>query len=232
MLSFGSLFAGIGGFDLGFERAGMRCEWQVENDEFCRRVLEKHWPNVPRHGDIRSCIGLPTVDVICGGFPCQPFSLNGDRRGKHDDRFLWPEMVRIVAEVEPSWVVGENVPGIIQIQLDDCLSDLESLGYATWTCVLPACAFDAPHRRDRVFIVAHLEGEGLQAAGGRSGETPQLPRPTNQTRWAREPDVDRVVYGLPHRMDRVKALGNAVVPAVAEWIGRMIVEVEGGGLSS
>ncbi len=156
-MKFGSLFAGIGGFDLGLERAGMECAWQVEIDEYCTKVLTKHWPNVPKYGDIRD-VGkdLETVDLICGGFPCQPFSVAGKRKGTADDRHLWPEMLRVISELKPTWVLGENVPGIINIFLDQALSDLEAEGYSTEAYVLPACAFDAPHRRDRLFIVANL----------------------------------------------------------------------------
>lgn len=156
MLTFGSLFAGIGGFDLGFERAGMRCLWQVEIDSYCNKVLERHWPDVRRLRDIRDCgaHNLAAVDVVCGGFPCQPFSLSGNRRGKSDDRYLWPEMLRVVAELRPSWVVAENVFGFISLGLDDALADLEAEGYEAWPIVIPACAVGALHRRDRVFVVA------------------------------------------------------------------------------
>lgn len=157
MLTFGSLFTGIGGFDLGFERAGMRCLWQVEIDAYCNKVLERHWPDVRRLRDIRDCgsHNLPPVDTVCGGFPCQPFSLSGNRRGKSDDRFLWPEMLRVVAELKPSWVVAENVFGFISLGLDDALADLEAEGYEARPVVFPACAVGAPHRRDRVFVLAY-----------------------------------------------------------------------------
>lgn len=156
MLTFGSLFTGIGGFDLGFERAGMRCLWQVEIDSYCNKVLERHWPDVRRLRDIRDCgaHNLAAVDVVCGGFPCQPFSTAGKRRGKSDDRYLWPEMLRVVAELRPSWVVAENVFGFISLGLDDALADLEAEGYEAWPIVIPACAVGALHRRDRVFVVA------------------------------------------------------------------------------
>jgi len=157
VLTFGSLFSGIGGFDLGLEKAGMICKWQCEIDPFCNKVLAKHWPNVKRYGDIKEIGGynLETVDLICGGFPCQPFSFAGKRRGKKDDRYLWPEMLRVIAEVKPAWVIGENVPGIIHMELDKALSDLEAEGYETQTLIIPACAVDAPHRRDRIWILAY-----------------------------------------------------------------------------
>ena len=263
-LTFGSLFAGIGGFDLGFERAGMKCAWQVEIDDFCQKVLEKHWPGVDRHGDIRECgrHNLEPVDVIAGGFPCQPHSMAGKRRGKADDRNLWPEYLRLVREIRPRWVVGENVPGLISTMLDEVLSDLEGEAYTVGTLVVPAVAFDAPHRRDRVFIVADAERGRLQQGAGSAGQAGQrwpesggsgedvadspgrgeqpgssrrnvrglqnevLQAGGNTNYWAPEPDVGRVAHGVPSRVDRLRALGNAVVPQVAEWIGRQIVEVE------
>ena len=172
-MTFGSLFAGIGGFDLGLERAGMTCKWQCEIDPFCNKVLAKHWPDVKRYGDIKEIGGLnlEPVDLICGGFPCQPFSVAGKQRGQKDDRYLWPEMLRVITELRPYWVIGENVPGIVKMELDKVLSDLENQGYETQTFIIPACAVDAPHRRDRVWIVAHnnsircnlrgLEGERI-----------------------------------------------------------------------
>ena len=158
-MRFGSLFSGIGGFDLGLERAGMECAWQVEIDEYCLKVLEKHWPSVSRYTDIRECgrDNLEPVDLICGGFPCQPYSVAGKRRGAEDDRNLWPEFLRIVRELRPAWVVGENVPGIVPMYLDEVLSDLEGEAYTCWTFNIPACAFDAPHRRERIWIVAYAE---------------------------------------------------------------------------
>jgi len=158
-MKFGSLFAGIGGFDLGLERAGMECAWQVEIDPYCQKVLAKHWPEVERFSDVRECgsKNLSTVDLICGGFPCQPFSVAGKQRGAADNRYLWPEMLRIIAELHPGWVIGENVPGIVSMALDDVLASLEGEGYTCETFVIPACAVNAPHRRDRVWIVAHTE---------------------------------------------------------------------------
>lgn len=157
MITYGSLFSGIGGIDLGFDRAGMKCLWQVEIDDYATSVLEKHWPDVRRFNNVKT-VGshnLATVDVICGGFPCQPHSVAGKRKGADDDRNLWPEYLRIITELRPTWVVGENVPGIITTYLNTVLSDLESEGYSTQTFNLPAAAFDANHRRERIFIVAH-----------------------------------------------------------------------------
>ena len=147
MMTVGSLFAGIGGFDLGLERAGFEIKWQVEIDPFCNKILAKHWPNVKRYGDIKNVTKLEPVDLICGGFPCQPFSCAGKQRGKEDDRYLWPEMFRVIQETKPTWVIGENVTGFINLGLDDCISDLERAGYAVQPFIIPACAVGAPHRR-------------------------------------------------------------------------------------
>ena len=157
--TFGSLFAGIGGIDLGLERAGMTCRWQVEIDPDCQRWLAYHWPDVRRYGDVRT-IGkhnLKPTDLICGGFPCQPHSVAGKRKGAEDDRNLWPEFIRIVREMRPRYILAENVPGIVSTYLDTVLSDLEGEAYTCWTFNIPACALDAPHRRERIFIVAHTE---------------------------------------------------------------------------
>lgn len=169
-----SLFAGIGGFDLGLERAGMTVVGQCEIDPFCRAVLKKHWPDVPQYEDIRTLKGeqVGPVDLVCGGYPCQPFSTAGKRGGAEDDRHLWPEMRRLVEELRPAWVIGENVAGHITLGLDQVLSDLDALGYASRAFVIPAVAVDARHRRARVWIVAHSDRgrepqqEGFKRKGG------------------------------------------------------------------
>ena len=158
-----SLFSGIGGLDIAAEMAGIRTVGQCEWADFQTKILEKHWPDVPRWRDIRTLTaesfyertGLRTVDIISGGFPCQPFSLAGKREGKDDDRYLWPEMLRVIREIRPALVIGENVPGIVNLALDTVLSDLENEGYAAQPFIVPACGVDAPHRRDRVCIVAY-----------------------------------------------------------------------------
>lgn len=166
------LFSGIGGFSLGLERAGMETVAFCEVDQFCRQVLAKHWPNVRIHDDVRTLDGNEyrgTVDVVCGGFPCQPFSLAGKRAGADDDRHLWPEMLRVIREVQPRYVIGENVAGFVNMELDNCLSDLEAIGYACGAFVIPACAVDAQHRRDRVWILGTNVGNA-SSQSGRSGE--------------------------------------------------------------
>ena len=163
-----SLFSGIGGLDLAAEWAGIKTVGQCEWAEYPTKVLEKHWPNVPKWKDIRTLTGESfyertgrrTVDIISGGFPCQPFSVAGKQRGKEDDRYLWPEMVRVIKELRPTWVVGENVAGIVRMALPDILSELEGCGYRTRTFLIPACAVGARHRRYRVAIVANSDSGG------------------------------------------------------------------------
>lgn len=158
-----SLFSGIGGLDLAAEWAGFRTVGQCEWADYPMAVLEKHWPGLPRWRDIRTLTkesfygktGLHTVDVISGGFPCQPFSVAGKQRGKEDDRYLWPEFLRVIHELRPTWVIGENVPGIVNLALDTVLSDLEAEDYEVQCFLVPACGVDAPHKRYRVVILAH-----------------------------------------------------------------------------
>lgn len=164
-----SLFSGIGGLDLAAEWAGFTTVGQCEYADYPTKVLEKHWPDVPRWRDIRTLTkesfyertGRRTVDVISGGFPCQPFSVAGKQRGKEDDRYLWPEMVRVIKELRPTWIVGENVAGIVRMALPDILSELEAEGYRTRTFLIPACAVGARHRRYRVAIVGYADNNGL-----------------------------------------------------------------------
>lgn len=308
-----SLFSGIGGLDLAAEWAGFDTVGQCEWADYPTKVLERHWPDVPRWRDIRTLTGddfyektgMRTVDVISGGFPCQPFSVAGKQKGKGDDRYLWPEMLRVIRELTPAWVVGENVPGILGIAAEEVLSDLESAGYRAAILNYEAAACGAWHRRDRVFFVANRDngqriptdetiqagrdaaGHGCEAvanaksgdmrndgkqqrstkgekhepwdAGAAAGETfhncvrcgcgrqhrgGKSPQPENGYRRAAEPGmggmadgiphwldgepagIPRIVKGLPHRADRIKALGNAVVPQQAYPIFRAIRMIE------
>jgi DNA (cytosine-5)-methyltransferase 1 len=296
-LSVGSLFSGIGGFDLGLERAGMQVVWQVENDPFCNKVLAKHWPDVQQFGDIKDCgkHNLEPVDLICGGFPCQDVSLAGKRKGLEGERSgLWSEYARIVRELRPRYVLVENVPGLLSSGFGRVLGDLAESGYdAEWDCI-PAAFVGAPHLRNRVWIVAYasqircntrrpqqpLQGPGAPGppqVADAQGVRWQVPgdkekwricftkgpdyttKPTgisdtdskrlqisgnprtlkeSETRifegatinrsnwWTTEPDVGRVAHGVPARVDRLRSLGNAIVPQIAEFIGRQIMKYE------
>lgn len=322
-LTVGSLFSGIGGLDLGLERAGMTVRWQSEIDPYACRVLAKHWPHVPNLGDITQIewSNIEPVDLICGGYPCQPFSLAGVRRGDTDPRHLWPHFADAIRVLRPRYALLENVPGHLSLGFGRVLGDLAELGFdAEWDCI-PAAAVGAPHLRYRVIIVAtntdveqHQSGAHAQrrppaedvptdservelrqqpigvgrgsgaavtrndgstqhvadshsvgsqggsitsrgeevgfardesarssaASGGRYvadadggrfeeqrepvEEEPRQPRSEWGGGWPAEPDVCRVANGVPHRVDRLRTLGNAVVPQVAEWVGRRIME--------
>ena len=157
------LFSGIGGFSLGLERAGMETVAFCEIDPFCQKVLNKHWPDIPIYEDVRTIkdeYDGEAIELISGGYPCQPFSVAGMQKGKDDDRHLWPAMFDCVKHFRPRWVIGENVAGHINLGLDCVLSDLESEGYETRTFVIPACSVNAPHRRDRVWIIAYASITG------------------------------------------------------------------------
>ena len=241
MLTFGSLFAGIGGMDLGLERAGWSCRWQVEIDPFCRRVLTKHWPDVPKYEDVRDVGGhnLEPVTLIAGGFPCQPISHNGHGLVADDARWLWPEFARTVRELRPRYVLVENVAAITGRGLDVVLGHLAALRYdAEWTCIRAADA-GAPHRRERLFLVAHAERLGREAGagvfGGVTAKDVRSPvdwcgvphrNADGRLRLTPRAEVFGVADGFPTELDlaRLKAAGNAVVPAVAEFIGRAIAQ--------
>ena len=284
------LFSGIGGFSLGLERAGMKTVQFVENEPYCQKVLAKNFPGFPIHGDIKTFHYDKPVEIISGGFPCQPYSQAGERRGKEDDRHLWGEYFRIIQSVRSRWVVGENVSGIINMELDQVLSDLESENYSCQSLVIQASAVNAPHRRDRVWIIARRNAMGNSEYNGSStakesrspssvsNNSPQGENKTFQSKgtsgrsniknvahakrkrqsgsrelerscnteknsigetswfeyggegwkrnWDFEPELGRVANWIPNRMDRLKGLGNAVVPQIVEIIGRAIMEIE------
>ena len=234
MLTVGSLFSGIGGLDLGLERAGFQVRWQVENDPYAIKVLEKHWPDVRRHTDITELDAgqLGYVDLVAGGFPCQPVSVAGKQRGDADERWLWDEMRRVCEVVRPRWVLAENVPGLLSASagrlFGTVVRDLAALGYfVEWFC-LSAANVGANHIRDRVFIVARLANTDTSRRDGRPrqlwpGRGREL---ADGDWWATEPNVGRVDTRVPARVDRLRCLGNSVVPAVAELIGRMIVDAD------
>ena len=245
------LFSGIpvGGFALAARWVGWETIGFCEIDPYCQKVLRKHWPDVPIYDDIRELSGeeVGPVDIISGGYPCQPFSVAGERRGEKDDRHLWPEFARIIREAKPTYVVCENVAGHISMGLDDVLSDLEGLGYTWEAFVIPACAVNAKHRRDRVWIignannagksigpidakaqvmqdVAHPNGTQRERGGISGGIREEYTNPGSGSRWEAEPGVGRVANGIPSRVDRLKGLGNSVVPAIPEILGRAIME--------
>ena len=310
------LFSGIGGFARGFEATGsIETTCFVEQDPYCQAVLRHHWPDVPILGDIRDVKGceLPIQpDVICGGFPCQPFSQAGKQLAQDDPRHLWPEMFRLIRECRPAWVVGENVAGLIKLGLDEVLSDLEGEGYATRTFNLPACAVGAPHIRQRLWIIAHADSQGepdkpfddgagsgqlgfgfvadtdnadrrrgterrqvgdgelelhgeerpakdvadtkrprtgveAHRGGRQERESPNTLKPKilpqgngpgsperasasgndgsrrPKDYWQSEPAVGRLADGIPNRVSQLRALGNTIIPQIAEEIGHAIV---------
>lgn len=241
-----SLFTGIGGLDLAAESAGFVTVGQCEWADYPTLVLEKHWPDVPRWRDIRTLTkesfyertGLHTVDVISGGFPCQPFSVAGKRRGKDDDRYLWPEMLRVVREIRPGWVVGENVSGLVRGALDDIIDDLEQEGYEARAYAFKACEVGALFAGERIAVVA--ASDNRRAALRWNAQFPAddcIERCRNNHRGrAQEFDTGQwrklesrpygVAHGVPNRVDRLKCLGNAVVPAQFAPIFRAIAEVE------
>jgi DNA (cytosine-5)-methyltransferase 1 len=216
------LFSGIGGFSLGLERAGMRTVAFCEIDPYCRRVLARHWPDVPVYDDVRALRASNLqADVVCGGFPCQPFSTAsaGKRGGISDDRFLWPEMLRVISECRPSWVIGENVAGIESLALRQVVSDLEGAGYEVAPPFeIPACAVGHDHRRSRFWFLAHanVRGEYGRAVNAKTSILSQF---NDDARGVGTPN------GVSNRLDRrrMEALGNAVVPQIPEIIGRAIM---------
>ena len=281
MFRHGSLFSGIGGFDLAAEWMGWENVFQVEWDEYCQKVLAKNFPNTKRYGNIKDFDGTKyrgLIDIISGGFPCQPFSVAGKRKGNTDDRFLWPEMLRIIEEIKPYFIVGENVGGLVSMEngkiLDRILADLENKGYKTEQYIIPACAVGAWHRRDRIWIIAHpINGEyriNKQSDKKKNG-IQKLNRETVCSRmpigaittntnnrgkrnegiepekiqklkgfqrgkdkriyadWQRRPDLFTPILcrsydGIPNGVDRIKGLGNAIVPQVVYQIFKAIDE--------
>lgn len=239
------LFSGIGGFALAAEWAGWETIGFSEVDEYANKVLYKHWPNVINYGDIRN-IEKIECDIITGGFPCQPFSVAGSQKAQEDDRHLWPQMLRVIKQCRPTWVLAENVPGLVKLGLDNVQSDLETEGYTSRAIIIPACAVGANHRRDRVWILAYTASDGRNEIPiARSNEAPdgecekrafknrhdegcgslrtRVERRGNpKGEWRTESPTIRVDDGIPHRMDRNRVLGNAISPQVAykfmEWI--------------
>ena len=289
------LCSGIGGFSLGFQQAGLsKPVLFCDTDAWCRKVLAKHWPDVPISEDVKELANepdrlIPATNprntILTAGYPCQPFSVAGKQRGTEDDRHIWPYISQIISRKRPAWCVFENVYGHIALGLDQVLADLEAQDYATRTFIVPACGVNAPHRRDRLWIIARNVGnaahngrDGWAAQAGREGQAHQpdeprlsirgeLSRPSeavadtdnegSQGRlpgrqdtqwqgkhgyarcsgtahrqpakdwWATEPAVGRVAHGVSRRVDRLKGLGNAIVPQIAQRIGETIKKAEG-----
>ena len=219
------LFSGIGGFALAAQMVGgVETIGFCEIDPWARKVLAKNFPGVPCHDDVKTLEpkNYGRIDLITGGFPCQPFSHAGKRGGKEDDRHLWPEMLRIINESRPRWVLGENVPGIVSMALDNLLSDLGAIDYEPRTLIVQACALDAPHIRERVYIVAHSM-RGRESLGRDMGGTwREQELDEEQPPW--EEASESPILGddarLPKRLHRprCKALGNSIVPQVAAKI--------------
>lgn len=225
------LFSGIGGFSLGLERAGLRTVAFCEIDPFCRAVLARSWPHIPCYADIRKLTASQlvadgiAVDAICGGFPCQDISLAGRMSGADGAKSgLWREMLRLISDLRPRVVIIENSPVLRSRGLEAMLCELCALGYdAEWHCI-PANAVDAPHRRDRLWIISYPAGQrdGLPpleiSAGWDESE--------HRSWWDTEPAVRRVVDAVSAEPHRLAALGNAVVPIIPEIIGRAIMKTE------
>lgn len=233
-LTYGSLFAGIGGFDLGFDRAGLSCAWQVEKDPYAQKVLAKHWPNVRRWDDVCTFPPEPasdwSCDVICGGFPCQPISVAGRGRQEKDSRWLWPEMLRAIRVLRPRFAVIENVPALLVRGFHGILCDLAAIGLDAEWSTISSCALGAPHMRRRLFVVAYASGS-VGDAGlwiREPGETRTLQRcdaRTAQVLRMESAHRDRGAFnGLAARVGPAwRCVGNAVDPDISEYIGKQLL---------
>jgi DNA (cytosine-5)-methyltransferase 1 len=217
------LFAGLGGFSLGLERTGgFRTVAFCEIEPFPRRVLAKHWPEVPIYEDVRTLKGsdVGPVDVICGGYPCQPFSYAGVRKGAHDDRHLWPEYLRLINELRPTWVIGENVAGHITMGLDQVLSDLEGADYTARAFVIPAVAVNAPHRRDRVWIIGHANKDSKPACAVNE-KARRMPRMVADANRINEQGQQP---SLVDQKERARQVKRQVGPRIAGIGGQWVTE--------
>jgi len=281
------LFSGIGGFSLGLEATGgFETKAFCDIEKYPRQVLQKHWPHVKQYEDIKElnyerlkADGIDSIDIITGGYPCQPFSIAGRQKGEQDPRHLWPEYFRLVKELRPTWVIGENVSGHIKLGLDTVIEDLESEDYAVRPFSISASSIGANHQRERIWILAHsrrsqwpraeqrgenenetrkenanqferssstsevdvanTNNERLQRQWqSRNQFTPRFnssresseegQRTVGQGWWESEPNMGRVAHGIPKRVDRLKSLGNSLVPQIPYYIGKTILEVMNG----
>ena len=218
------LFSGIGGFALAARNVGWETVGFVEIDPYCQKVLQKNFPGVPIHEDVMNYEGQE-CEVLSAGFPCQPYSQAGEQRGEDDDRNLWPEVMRIIHNIRPTWVVAENVAGFINMGLDKALSDLEGEGYSWLPLVLPACAVNAPHKRERLFLISHSERDEQPRKESRSREVGRVGRQQQSLSWDRTWEdavahARRVDDGVSGRVvtDRTDAIRNSIVPQIAEII--------------
>ena len=261
-LTVGSLFSGIGGMDLGLERAGMTVKWQSEIDPYCCDILKKHWPEVPNHGDIKKInwSNVEPTDIICGGYPCQPFSQAGQRKGENDPRHLWPWVRNAISVLRPRFVFLENVQGHVSLGGTTVIKEITDIGYDCEWRVISAAGLGAHHRRNRLIIVAYPFSlrQSLQSFGeisslkesSSNGEKGGITNVANASSvgglrrrftfegfneevnrnalrsaqyWQIEPNMGRMADGVPRRVDRLRGLGNAVVPQMAEYVGRLIL---------
>ena len=233
------LFSGIGGFALAAGWAGFETVGFCDNEPYAQAVLKKHWPDVPIHGDIKALDGTAYrgVTLLTGGFPCQPFSCAGKRRGKDDDRYLWQEMFRIIKEANPAWIIGENVAGIINLGLQETITNLEAFGYEVRVFNISALSIDAVHKRERIWIIANSNGKRQnlwkktdnktkkqctknKLAGCSFGEILK-----EWKGWKSTPYICRSDDGIPNRTHRLKGLGNAIVPQVVYQIIKVIAKL-------
>lgn len=251
MMTHLDLFSGIGGFALAAKwTENITTVGFCEIEAYPQKVLKKNFPNIPIYPDIHQLTyeqfkkdtGISTINIITGGFPCQPFSQAGKRKGNTDDRHLWPEMLRVIREFKPNWIIGENVTGIISMELDQVLSDLEALNYSTRPLVIPACSIGTPHRRDRIWILAHSGCKRrLQMDEIPKIESENHIQKSHRKRWHNSFNnsffnegfkplssgtVLRNDDGIPEGLDRIKGLGNAIVPQVAYQILLGILNVQ------
>jgi DNA (cytosine-5)-methyltransferase 1 len=237
-MKFGSLFSGIGAFDLGFVWAGWEPVFQVEVDKFCRDILDIRFPDTEKFGDIKK-VGIDDywrlykeskIEALVGGFPCQPVSLAGRQRALRDERWLWPQFRRFIIQLRPRYVVIENVYGLLHRGGVDILRDLAEGGYDAEWQTIKASAFGADHKRERVFIIAYPKGIGVERVWPEGVEIPQrffekeLSVRDSNGQWKVEPDVRRVDDGVAYRVDRLKSLGNSVMPQIGYWLGALINE--------
>ena len=267
------LFSGIGGFSLGLEATGgFETVAFCDYDSYCQKILRKHWPWVTIYDDIKelnheklNSNGHTKIDIITGGYPCQPFSVAGRQQGEKDPRHVWPEYFRLIKELRPTWVIGENVSGHVKLGLDTVLENLESEGYSARTFSISASSIGANHQRERIWIVANSGcsgGSGSEFQRKNENEIKkenanQFERSSSSSQsnmvysdserlekwesigenfsqeyqtligadwWSIEPDVGRVANGVPKRVDRLKSLGNSLVPHIPYYIGMSILQ--------